>query len=287
TSILGVTILSILGLAIWASVQDVAANSQVYENRLVVISNWVSENVLSESSGPMNTKHGEDSVAINDSASAFQDALQVATEQLRSLLLQLVGSMSILLSYGILIALFVFFLLSSDRLKTNQPKIMEEIEDQVRRYLVLKTLISVATGIAFGGILWAFGVPLAILFGVLAFLLNYIPNIGPLVANVLPIPLLILNSEISVGAAIVCILLITAIQFISGNVIETRMMGKSFDVSPVVLLLSLMFFGLVWGIIGMFLATPLVSILKIALQNTDSGKPIAELMAGRWQVNDA
>ena len=132
--------------------------------------------------------------------------------------------------------------------------------------------------------LWLFGVPLAIVFGLLTFLLNFIPNIGPLIGTVAPVPFLVLNSEMSPTSAIVCFVLIAAIQFVSGNVIETRWMGKSFDVSPVFLLLALMFFGLVWGIIGMFLATPIVSIVKIILYQNPSSRPIAELMAGRWEV---
>ena len=133
--------------------------------------------------------------------------------------------------------------------------------------------------------LWLFGVPLAILFGMLAFVLNYIPNLGPLVATALPVPFLVLNSELDPIAAIACFVLISAIQFTSGNVIETRLMGKSFDVSPTVLLLSLMFFGLIWGIVGMFLATPMISIVKIVLNQSQSGRPIAELMAGRWMAS--
>lgn len=310
--VIGLIALTATGMAIWVSIQDIANNSDVYEQRLTAIGNWLNDRLeetpaptaddaaqeTGESSSvpagevPENDPVAEDSDVEPDVSASGRDALQNAvagfSNELESLLLGLVGSMSSLLSYGIMIVLFVFFLLIGQGEANGQrPQILDEIEEQVRRYLVMKTVISIFTGIAFGSVLWFFGVPLAILFGMLAFLLNYIPNIGPLVANVLPIPLLVLNSEISPGSAIVCLILITAVQFISGNVIETRLMGKSFDVSPVVLLLALMFFGLVWGIVGMFLATPLVSILKIVLQHTQSGKPIAELMAGRWTSGTA
>ena len=151
----------------------------------------------------------------------------------------------------------------------------------------MKTVISAVTGFAFGLVLWLFGVPLAILFGMLAFLLNFIPNIGPLISSLTPVPFLVLNAELSPVAAITCFLLVAAIQFVSGNVVETKIMGQSFDVSPVFLLLALMFFGLVWGIIGMFLATPIVSIIKIILDQRPQMRPLAELMAGRWPVTDA
>ena len=97
-------------------------------------------------------------------------------------------------------------------------------------------------------------------------------------------PFLVLNSGIAPSSAIFCFVIIVAIQFISGNVIEPRIMGKSFDVSPVVLLLALMFFGLIWGIVGMFLATPVVSIVKIVMQQRQATRPFAELMAGRLDV---
>ena len=96
-------------------------------------------------------------------------------------------------------------------------------------------------------VLWVFGVPLAMVFGFLEFLLNFIPNIGPLIGCALPVPFLILNSSISPTAGIICFVLIATIQFVSGNVIETRIMGKSFGVSPIKLLLALMFFGPIWA----------------------------------------
>lgn len=300
--LIGVVALAITGLAIWASIKDLSDNAGIYEERLSAIGTWVAENFREDlpeaDQNEDATSHGPspDEARVSDNTpgpgkpadnpsdvqgKVWQDAFASVSKEMEGLLLKLAGSMSSLLSYGIMIALFAFFLLSAEN-TGPRPKILEEVENQVRKYLVMKTIISIFTGIAFGGVLWLFGVPLALLFGMLAFLLNFIPNIGPLVANVLPIPLLVLNSEISIVAAIACIILMTSVQFISGNVIETRMMGKSFDVSPVVLLLALMFFGLVWGIVGMFLATPLISIIKIVLQNTKSGQPIAELMAGRW-----
>ena len=217
---------------------------------------------------------------VNDTAGNLSGQVTV---YLQSLMVALAGGLSSLLSYSILILIFVYFLLFGDSMHdSRRPEMVVKIEAQIRKFLVIKTLISAITGIVFGAILWLFGVPLAIVFGLLAFLLNYIPNIGPLVAIVLPLPFLVLNSDISPLAGGICFVLISTVQFVSGNVIETNLMGKSFDVSPVVLLLALMFFGLVWGVVGMFVATPLVSIAKIVLEATPQGKGLAELIAGRW-----
>lgn len=232
-------------------------------------------------------------LAEKDASDAIQEFLTWVSSYIQTKMVAVAGSLSSLFSYGVLILIFVFFLLLGDsevergQIKTlPETGFLAEIEQQVRKYLIMKTVISLFTGFAFGFALWLFGVPLAIVFGFLAFLLNFIPNIGPLISSVLPVPFLILNSNMSPTAAIVCFLLISSIQFISGNVIETRIMGKSFDVSPIALLLALMFFGLVWGIVGMFLATPIVSIIKIVLQQHESTRPIAAIMAGRLDVLD-
>jgi AI-2 transport protein TqsA len=283
------------GLLTWLSINDLSRNSEAYEARLNTIAKWVGDHLLEhtdEEPGPPITddQHIIDDleVAAEDTKKAIAEFFSSASKFLQSQLLQVAGSLSSLLSYGVLILIFVFFLLlGPDNRQQKTPEIIQEIEVQVRRYLVMKTVISALTGFAFGFVLWLFGVPLAILFGFLAFLLNFIPNIGPLIASLMPIPFLLLNAEMSPTSAIICFLLVAAIQFISGNVIETKIMGKSFDVSPVVLLLGLMFFGLVWGIIGMFLATPIASIAKIIFQQHESTRPLSELMAGRWVSSDA
>ncbi len=318
TFLIGVLALAVTGFVIWVSINDVTRNAGAYEQRLGAIATWVTNWMNQERehqerlsaprpapstaapATPRGDVPGSESVetgdppsgilpppeqesAVTDPSQAIRELLDAFASQLQSVLLSLASSLSTLLSYSVLILIFVFFLLmGNDSIQQERPAIVQEIEDQIRKYLTLKTVISFFTGFAFGAVLYLFNVPLAVVFGFLAFLLNYIPNIGPLVANILPVPFLILNSEMSLPAAIICLILISAIQFVSGNVIETRLMGKSFDVSPVVLLISLMFFGLVWGIVGMFLATPIVSIARIVLQRNATGKPVAELIAGRW-----
>ncbi|MFT5300204.1 MAG: AI-2 transport protein TqsA [Mariniblastus sp.] len=291
------------GLVIWLSINDLTRNSGAYEARLNTIAQWVGDRMLAQDNkkpipavnelvspgteaqlGAVNDLE----VAAEDAKKAIAEFFESGSAFLQSQLLRFAGSLSSLLSYGVLITIFVFFLLlGPEQRQQHTPEIIREIEAQVRRYLIMKTVISALTGLAVGLVLWLFGVPLAVLFGFLAFLLNFIPNFGPLIGTLMPVPFLILNSEMSPSSAIICFLLVAAIQFISGNVIETRIMGRSFDVSPVVLLLALMLFGLVWGVIGMFLATPIVSIAKIVFQQHESTKPLGELMAGRWVRSDA
>ncbi len=280
----------------WLSIRDLARNAGAYEERLATIAVWLESNLEenTETQSPRDTSNsdaasGQELVdQYERSQQAVAHFIDYLTAAMRDQMFRFATALSSLFSYGVLILIFVFFLLlGNEQLSQDPPAIVRKIESQVRQYLVMKTLISALTGLAFGFVLWLFGVPLAILLGFLAFLLNFIPNIGPLISTLTPIPFLVLNSEFSPAAAIICFALVAAIQFVSGNVLEPKIMGKSFDVSPVVLMLALMFFGLVWGIIGMFLATPIASIIKIVLGGNESTRQISELMAGRWTPRDA
>ena len=299
--VMGTVLLIGFGLTTWFSINDLAKNSDKYIESFKSLQASLADLLGSheDNSSTARTESSQPDSVDNDSVideikatskeamKGLNELLESATTFLQSQIPRIAGALSSLLSYGVLILIFVFFLLmtpAADR--QNRPAIIGEIESQVRKYLVTKTVISAVTGFAFGIVLWLFGVPLATLFGFLAFLLNFIPNFGPLISTLTPVPFLILNGQEAPIPAIICFLLIGSIQFVSGNVVETRIMGKSFDVNPVVLLLALVFFGLVWGIIGMFLATPIVSIAKIILEQHDSTRPLSELMAGRWMSQD-
>lgn len=306
SSLVGLLLLFAFGFLIWISINDLSRDSDAYKDRLNHIASWVVErfpNTFEKIEASQATRIPEQDpppvpttrpdLSENDPARALHEFSVFMSAYVQRQSLGLASSLSGLLSNGVLIMIFVLFLMlgngaadSNTGSRVGEQGFVGEVEEQIRRYLFMKTAISLATGFLFGLTLWWFGVPLAIVFGFLAFLLNFIPNIGPLISIVLPLPFLILNSHISPAAGVTCFCLTSVIQFVSGNVIETRLMGKSFDVSPVALLLGLMFFGLVWGIIGMFLATPLISVLKIVLQRTEGGQPLAELLAGRWSSGE-
>jgi AI-2 transport protein TqsA len=186
-----------------------------------------------------------------------------------------------LVTTSVVVLIYVFFLLIGAPTVGYDSPTYREINHQVRSYLALKTIISIFTGLAFGLALRVFGVPMAFTFGVLAFLLNFVPNIGPLVASLLPIPLIVLDPTGSIGWMVGAIAVTCGIQAISGNIVEPKIMGNSSDLHPVTILVALMFWGMMWGIIGMFLATPITAALKIMLERIEPTKPIAKLMAGR------
>ena len=116
--------------------------------------------------------------------------------------------------------------------------------------------------------------------GLLTFLLNYIPNFGPLVTCILPLPLIWLSPDLSLTAMIAVSILVCGVQFVSGNVIEPRMMGSSFDLHPIVVLLALMLWYAIWGFVGMLLAVPITASLKVFLERIPRTEAVARLMAG-------
>jgi AI-2 transport protein TqsA len=188
-----------------------------------------------------------------------------------------------LLGSAVMMMIFMFFLLLGDaQIGLEKPTIWLEIEGKIRSYIVTKTVISALTGVAVGFALWMFDIPLAFVFGMLACLLNFIPNVGPLLMCVLPLPLIVLDPDLSMPSMITVILLVSAIEFVSGNVVETKVMGDSFELHPVVVLLTLMLWGMIWDLPGMFLATPITAAMKILLEKFEYTRPVAEMMAGRF-----
>lgn len=185
-----------------------------------------------------------------------------------------------LLSKSFLVLIFVLFLVLGSRPAPAQGT-WGRIRLQVQRYLVWKAAISALTGILVGATLTALGIPLAMAFGLLAFLLNFVPSLGSIVATLLPLPVVIVSPEISSLQAALALAIPGTIQMVLGNVVEPKLMGESLDLHPIAILISLIFWGMLWGLVGALLATPITAVLKILLDKFEGSRPVAELMAGR------
>ena len=158
-----------------------------------------------------------------------------------------------IVSSGVLVLIFLAFMLLGKAFGKGRPsKLISEFESSVQKYLIAKFVISAGAGLIIGSIFALLGVEFAIAFGLLAFLMNFIPNIGSVVATLLPIPILLLG-DYSLTTVILALSLVAAVEFSVGNFIEPKVMGKSLGLHPVVVLLGLVVFGVVWGIPGMFL----------------------------------
>ncbi|MCB0361637.1 MAG: AI-2E family transporter [Bdellovibrionales bacterium] len=209
-----------------------------------------------------------------------------AIEQLKSLplfsfLRSLTGGLTSLFANAFLVLIFLLFLLAGENKDHQSHPILDEILNKMSHYLVIKSLLSFATGFCVGVILIAFDVELAILLGLLTFLLNFVPNVGSLISTILPLPLVLV--EYGWGGRFFGVLgLSLLVQLVIGNYLEPKLLGESMDLHPVTILVFLMFWGLIWGVAGMFLAVPITAVLKIILDRFTTTKALAELLGGRF-----
>lgn len=186
-----------------------------------------------------------------------------------------------IVSQAVLTAIFVGFLLAGYRpAAAAAGGLGNEIVRRVRRYVSTKFFISATTGVLVWLVMVGVNFQYAPLFGVLAFVLNFIPSIGSIVCTLLPLPLALAEYD-SWGPVVAVIALPGAVQLIIGNIIEPKIMGDGLDLHPATILLSLAFWGIVWGPVGMLLAAPLAASARIILGRIGTTRPIAELMAGR------
>ena len=159
---------------------------------------------------------------------------------------------------------------------------IEKFSRDAKRYLVIKTLISAAVGLVMWLWLLIIGVDYPVLWGTLSFLLNYVPNIGAIIAA-LPVALLALV-QLGVGAALLTILGFVIVHIVVGNIIEPKLMGKGLSLSTLVVFLSMVFWGWVLGPIGMILSVPITSLVKIALESYEETRGLATMLGSDTEI---
>ena len=154
----------------------------------------------------------------------------------------------------------------------NLDRLMNSTAD-IQRYLAMKTVVSLATGVLAGFLCWAAGLDFYILWGILAFALNFIPVLSSIIAGVPPFIVAFLvdggPSALAVGVGYI------SINIFLGNFLEPMLMGRRFGLSTLVVIISVLFWGFIWGPVGMFLAVPLTMVLKVMLDNSDELRWIA------------
>lgn len=219
----------------------------------------------------------------------WEEALEISS--ITGMLAAGLGSFLVFFSDLVLILLFlVFLLLGSEsfplklgraldpRRAERVAEVMSNIEEQVRRYLLLKTLINLGNGLVVAVLFASFGVDFPLLWGFVTFLAHYIPQIGGVLSVGLPALFLLLQFD-SVGWALFVAGLNMAVQFIIGNVVEPEVMGEQLDLSPMLVLLALIFWGWLWGPWGMVLAVPITATIRIVCENIGPLRPFAVLMS--------
>lgn len=167
--------------------------------------------------------------------------------------------------------------------------IISSIASQIGRYLTIKLAVSVLTGFLVWLTCILLKIDFPITWGALAFLLNFIPTVGSVIASVPPIILALIQFyPDTYWQAITVTIVLLSIQQILGSFVEPKVQGDNLNLSPVVLLLSLIFMGWLWGIVGALLSVPMAVAIKIVCENITALKPISILMgSGKSYARDA
>lgn len=209
-----------------------------------------------------------------------------------------VQSIKSILSNTIVILIYMLFFISEEssfslKIKalsknsidyTNNTQTITKIERAVSSYLGLKSLVALIVATISFVVFLVYGLQAPFFWSLLIFILSFIPFIGVLFSSFLS-ALFALAQFGSMGDALILLLIIGGIQFISGNIIEPKLMGNSMNVSPLVVVISLSFWGLIWGFPGMFLSVPITVILVIVFSKFETTKNIAILLSEKGDID--
>ena len=212
-------------------------------------------------------------------------------QTLRNFAFSLSNSLIVFFKDLLLVLLFaVFFLLDlrylrqkldfafGDDSKGKAAIIITDIIQQVTRYMSVKFFISLLTGVLIFLGTFAVGMGFPILWGFLAFILNFIPNFGSILSGVLTSVFALVQFWPKPAPVVFVAVLMCAVNFILGNIIEPRVQGRHLGLSPFIIIVSLSFWGWLWGFTGLILAVPMMVILKIICENVSILHPAAVLM---------
>ncbi len=162
---------------------------------------------------------------------------------------------------------------SDGSLKEN----FDKVSKSVYSYMVIKTLVNLSMGILVGVTCYAFGIKFPIFWGFLTFVFHYIPTIGSIIATIPPVLMGIIQFD-AFGTILAFLLILMAVQFIMGNVVEPKIMGGHLRLNTVAVIFGLVFWGYIWGVTGMMLSVPLLVILKLVFEHFPSLEIFARLM---------
>ena len=199
-----------------------------------------------------------------------------------------VQRLATILSSAVLVLLIMSFMLSEAtvfpqkfRAVTRHGSMgsgrMAKVVKEVQVYLGIKTLVSLGTGVLLGLWCWFMDIDFPLLLGLLAFVLNYVPTIGSAIASVPAIFLALI--QVGPGHAVLVAIGYLGVNLIVGNIIEPNLMGRRLGLSTLVVLLSLLFWGWLWGPIGALLSVPLTMVVRIWLENNEDLRWMAVMLA--------
>jgi AI-2 transport protein TqsA len=277
-------VIYVLGILVSINVSAFAERLPFYETRLTLITDQAVELIRRMMSfDRWGLTKGIDLKAIDP----FQ---YISIAKITSYIGASVGSvLSIVGEVFVILFFMVFILMEVDRIparvtwaygEEKTPEILavaDDINASVMKYLWVKTLINFSAGLLTAVILGITGIDFFILWGIMSFVLNFIPYVGSIFA--VAFPFLMALVQVSPLAAVVILLLLIAVHFALGNFLEPKIMGRELNLSPLVVLISLAFWGWLWGFVGMVLAIPITATIKIVMEHIPATRNIARLLS--------
>ncbi len=277
TAMCAVVVLLLFGLVISESVNQISANADSYRNRFEDLLRGAQPGITIEFLGIQWHRTPE-------------QLLKLISEGMPAVVSTVIGALASILSNGVLVLIFVMFMIAGKATGSGSGLpggFWGEVERGIKRYTISKLALSIITGMLVGVSLAVLGIELAFVFGFFAFMLNFIPSVGSVIATLLPLPVVLVDPELSSAVKVLAFVIPGGIQFAIGNFIEPKMLGESMNLHPITILIALIFFGMLWGVVGMLLAAPIAAIIRILCDRLAITKPVAEIMAGRLHALSA
>lgn len=249
------------------------------------------ESILSQIAGALNTNFSmdlpENPIAEIDFTETFISSINAISQNFMAFISGLV----------IVVLSTIFLLLEAPYLQHTIARafprrtgkriviIMRHTIKQIGRYLSVKFLVSAITGVLVWFFLQIIGMDFALIWGVLAFILNFIPNIGSVILMAITILMGFIQFFPQPGPIVAVFTSMIGVQLVVGNFFDPRLQGRRLNLSPVIIIFSLFLWGWIWGTTGMFIAVPITAVIKIICQNVPNLKPIAVLMENGKKVD--
>jgi predicted PurR-regulated permease PerM len=198
--------------------------------------------------------------------------------------------MAVMWNLFLILIFMIFMLFEADKFEPRFKKAMSlesrdktldsfhAIQRQMQNYLTVKTLISLVTALIGMGLMLIYGVDFVLICGILLFTLNFIPNIGSVIASGIPILIFFLQYGVCYQLALFSMLII-ATQMFFGNILEPKLQGAKLDLTPIMVLVSLIFWGWLWGFVGLLICVPLTSAINIILKQVDPDNMFSALIS--------
>ena len=262
------------------NVNEVIAASSRYQENLMVILNRIDQHF---------------NIKVMTTLDSFIKGLS-----LQSALVNIYGVFTTITSSAVLIALYVVFLFVEQHFFRQKMdalfphtanrdlvnNIINHIVNDTQTYLGIKTLLSIVTSVSSWVIMKYVGLDFAEFWALLIFFLNFIPNIGAIVATAFPALLALIQFDNWLPFMVITSGL-ESIQFIIGNLVEPRYLSKSLNLSPLVILFALALWGAIWGILGMFLSVPITVMMMIVFAHFDKTRPLAIMLSQDGYIKKA